>query len=270
MHDYKGAAEWFEQGSRVPGRRLVPQAAGGRHAGAGRPPQRVADAVPGARRVGRERLDPQGRGAPAAAARRDGRARRAARRARTLSRARRRDAGDLGDARARRLSCAPSRPIRDGFVFALGPVERRRRARRGIDAGAAAGGAATGSAAGGRSVTPIDLAAMPVAAIAAALGLIGLCIGSFLNVCIYRIPLEQSIVHPPSRCMRCGKALRWYHNVPVLSWLAAARALRVLRRAGVGALSGGRAADRRRLRAARVRVRAGPAAPGAAGRSRRC
>jgi leader peptidase (prepilin peptidase) / N-methyltransferase len=68
-------------------------------------------------------------------------------------------------------------------------------------------------------VTAIDLAAMPVAAIAAALGLIGLCIGSFLNVCIYRIPLEQSVVHPPSRCMQCGKTLRWYHNVPVLSWL---------------------------------------------------
>jgi leader peptidase (prepilin peptidase) / N-methyltransferase len=51
------------------------------------------------------------------------------------------------------------------------------------------------------------------------LGLFGLAIGSFLNVCIYRIPLGQSIVHPPSRCMRCGKALRWYHNVPVLSWL---------------------------------------------------
>jgi leader peptidase (prepilin peptidase) / N-methyltransferase len=68
-------------------------------------------------------------------------------------------------------------------------------------------------------VTPIDLAGMPVAAIAVALGLIGLCIGSFLNVCIFRIPLGQSIVHPPSRCMGCGQALRWYHNVPVVSWL---------------------------------------------------
>ena len=51
------------------------------------------------------------------------------------------------------------------------------------------------------------------------LGLFGLAIGSFLNVCIYRIPLGQSIVHPPSRCTGCGQALRWHHNVPVASWL---------------------------------------------------
>jgi leader peptidase (prepilin peptidase)/N-methyltransferase len=68
-------------------------------------------------------------------------------------------------------------------------------------------------------VTAADLAAMPAGAIAGALFLFGLAIGSFLNVCIYRIPLRQSVVHPPSRCMRCGNALRWYHNVPVLSWL---------------------------------------------------
>jgi leader peptidase (prepilin peptidase) / N-methyltransferase len=48
---------------------------------------------------------------------------------------------------------------------------------------------------------------------------IGLCIGSFLNVVIYRLPLGQSIVSPPSRCRNCGYLLRWYDNVPVLSWL---------------------------------------------------
>jgi leader peptidase (prepilin peptidase)/N-methyltransferase len=63
-------------------------------------------------------------------------------------------------------------------------------------------------------VTPL-----PLAFVVVALFLIGLCIGSFLNVCIYRIPLGQSIAHPPSRCMGCGQALRWYHNVPVVSWV---------------------------------------------------
>jgi leader peptidase (prepilin peptidase)/N-methyltransferase len=50
-------------------------------------------------------------------------------------------------------------------------------------------------------------------------GLIGLCIGSFLNVVIYRLPRGQSLVTPPSRCRNCNYLLRWYDNVPVLSWL---------------------------------------------------
>jgi leader peptidase (prepilin peptidase)/N-methyltransferase len=65
----------------------------------------------------------------------------------------------------------------------------------------------------------IDVAALPVWVIAVVLGLFGLTIGSFLNVCIYRIPQGLSIVSPPSRCGSCGKPLRWYHNVPVVSWL---------------------------------------------------
>ncbi len=48
---------------------------------------------------------------------------------------------------------------------------------------------------------------------------IGLCIGSFLNVVIYRLPLGKSIVTPPSRCRNCSYLLKWYDNVPVLSWL---------------------------------------------------
>jgi leader peptidase (prepilin peptidase) / N-methyltransferase len=50
------------------------------------------------------------------------------------------------------------------------------------------------------------------------LALAGLCVGSFLNVCIHRLPLKQSVVHPGSRCPDCGYALRWYDNVPVLSY----------------------------------------------------
>lgn len=47
----------------------------------------------------------------------------------------------------------------------------------------------------------------------------GTCIGSFLNVCIYRIPAGQSIVHPPSACPRCGYAIRAYDNIPILSYI---------------------------------------------------
>jgi len=50
-------------------------------------------------------------------------------------------------------------------------------------------------------------------------GAIGLCIGSFLNVVIYRLPLKKSIVSPPSRCRNCDYLLHWYDNIPVVSWL---------------------------------------------------
>ena len=49
--------------------------------------------------------------------------------------------------------------------------------------------------------------------------LAGLAVGSFLNVCIHRLPLKQSVVHPGSRCPSCGYELRWYDNLPVLSYL---------------------------------------------------
>ena len=47
----------------------------------------------------------------------------------------------------------------------------------------------------------------------------GITIGSFLNVCIYRIPLGESIVMAPSHCMTCGRKLKWNDMVPVFSWL---------------------------------------------------
>lgn len=49
--------------------------------------------------------------------------------------------------------------------------------------------------------------------------LVGLCLGSFLNVCIYRIPLGRSVVWPGSHCAPCGMSLKWWYNLPVLSWL---------------------------------------------------
>ncbi|MCC7009333.1 MAG: prepilin peptidase [Acidobacteria bacterium] len=51
------------------------------------------------------------------------------------------------------------------------------------------------------------------------LGLFGLVIGSFLNVCIGRLPLGESIVWPGSRCPSCRTAIRWHDNVPVASYL---------------------------------------------------
>jgi leader peptidase (prepilin peptidase)/N-methyltransferase len=55
--------------------------------------------------------------------------------------------------------------------------------------------------------------------IVAAAFLLGLLIGSFLNVCILRIPREESIVLPPSHCTACGASIKPYDNIPVLSWL---------------------------------------------------
>ncbi len=49
--------------------------------------------------------------------------------------------------------------------------------------------------------------------------LFGLCFGSFLNVCIYRLPLGMSVVRPRSACPKCGHAIAGYDNIPVLSWL---------------------------------------------------
>jgi leader peptidase (prepilin peptidase)/N-methyltransferase len=50
-------------------------------------------------------------------------------------------------------------------------------------------------------------------------GLLGLAIGSFLNVVIYRVPADLSVVSPPSRCPHCGTLIRNRHNVPVVGWL---------------------------------------------------
>jgi leader peptidase (prepilin peptidase)/N-methyltransferase len=47
---------------------------------------------------------------------------------------------------------------------------------------------------------------------------LGLIIGSFLNVCIHRLPRRESIVHPRSRCPDCGGLIRWYDNIPLLSY----------------------------------------------------
>src|SRR5215213_9023582 len=51
-------------------------------------------------------------------------------------------------------------------------------------------------------------------------GVFGAIIGSFLNVVIHRLPLEQSIVFPNSRCPSCGAVIAFYDNIPILSYVA--------------------------------------------------
>jgi leader peptidase (prepilin peptidase) / N-methyltransferase len=53
----------------------------------------------------------------------------------------------------------------------------------------------------------------------AAAFVLGFLFGSFLNVCISRLPRHESIVHPRSHCPQCGTTIRWYDNIPLLSWL---------------------------------------------------
>lgn len=48
---------------------------------------------------------------------------------------------------------------------------------------------------------------------------LGAMLGSFLNVCVYRLPRNESVVRPRSKCPKCGNAIAWYDNVPVVSWL---------------------------------------------------
>lgn len=47
----------------------------------------------------------------------------------------------------------------------------------------------------------------------------GLILGSFLNVCIYRIPIGKSVVYPPSSCPHCGTGIRFYDNIPLVSYI---------------------------------------------------
>jgi leader peptidase (prepilin peptidase)/N-methyltransferase len=50
-------------------------------------------------------------------------------------------------------------------------------------------------------------------------GVFGALLGSFLNVCVHRLPRNESVVRPRSRCPRCGTMVAWYDNIPVVSWL---------------------------------------------------
>ncbi len=60
---------------------------------------------------------------------------------------------------------------------------------------------------------------VPLAAQELFVFLFGLCIGSFLNVCICRLPEGESILFPPSKCPNCGHRLSWWENIPLISYL---------------------------------------------------
>ena len=61
--------------------------------------------------------------------------------------------------------------------------------------------------------------ALHPAVAAACAGAVGACVGSFLNVCIHRLPKDESVVTPASRCA-CGQPIPWYLNIPLFGWLA--------------------------------------------------
>lgn len=48
---------------------------------------------------------------------------------------------------------------------------------------------------------------------------LGACVGSFLNVVVWRLPRDESLITPPSHCPRCNKPLKWYDNLPVIGWI---------------------------------------------------
>ena len=86
---------------------------------------------------------------------------------------------------------------------------------------------------------------------------LGLAFGSFLNVCIYRLPLGLSVVTPRSACPKCKKPIAFYDNIPVLSWLILARAVPPLQGANFAALSDDRIADWRAVSGLLLVFRAG-------------
>ncbi|MFN7818384.1 MAG: prepilin peptidase, partial [Cyanobacteriota bacterium] len=58
----------------------------------------------------------------------------------------------------------------------------------------------------------------PAAELALLAALLGACVGSFLNVVVWRVPREESVLWPASHCPRCGTTLAWFENIPLLGW----------------------------------------------------
>jgi len=66
---------------------------------------------------------------------------------------------------------------------------------------------------------PENWARVPFHFWSAAFFVFGSIVGSFLNVCIHRLPLGQSIVSPPSHCPHCKYSIPWYLNLPLITWV---------------------------------------------------
>src|SRR5829696_444882 len=103
---------------------------------------------------------------------------------------------------------SPAAPAARSFGNAVRHRSRHRRHHRGprVEAVPAAG------------ADPAATVMLPPGFPQVVLLFLGLAIGSFLNVCIHRLPLKLSVVSPGSRCPGCSYALRWYDNLPVLSY----------------------------------------------------
>lgn len=65
----------------------------------------------------------------------------------------------------------------------------------------------------------VDLDPISIGVLWIWLTLFGACLGSFLNVVVYRLPRHKSLSDPPSHCPNCGHRIRWYDNVPVFGWI---------------------------------------------------
>src|SRR3974390_979048 len=70
-----------------------------------------------------------------------------------------------------------------------------------------------------RTFDPAVWGAVPALVWASIFFVCGSMVGSFLNVCIHRLPLGQSIVSPPSHCPHCNYSIPWYLNIPLVTWL---------------------------------------------------
>src|SRR5439155_20733705 len=196
----------FQSGGRSAGRALVAALPCCDDTRQGRPTERIAAALGADARVGGRRARARSGGPQAAAARRARSDRAAAASRRCSCRAHGNRADDVAAAhQGRRAAGNPRGPAGSALrIVCIGPGQ--------------VVAAISALSIAGRTyslrtpiVTPEILAPL-------AIGVLGLAVGSFLNVCIYRIPRNLSIVSPRSRCTACGHDLSWYENLPVVSY----------------------------------------------------